>query len=129
MAAEPQRVAACRAVPAAIPMPEWVAACRRTVQQQVVILQEASAPQAVPTPAGPQRAAVPQAAADLQQAPQTARAMPLPAVLQAQAVPARAAKVANVKATPRPAAAVLHAPAQNMYAHKAHPLHVLLQLA
>ena len=47
--------------------------------------------------------------------------MSQPAVHQAQA--------ASVRATPRPAAVVPHAPAQNMCARKAHPLRVPLQRA
>lgn len=49
MAAEPQRVAACRVAPAATPMQEWVAACRQAVPQQAVVLQPA--PRGAPTPA------------------------------------------------------------------------------
>ena len=55
--------------------------------------------------------------------------MSLPAVLQAQAALAQAAKAATVRATPRLAAAVPHAQAQNMCAHKAHPLRVPPPLA
>lgn len=126
MAAEPQRVAACRVAPAATPMQEWVAACRQAVPQQAVVLQPA--PRGAPTPADLRWAAVLQAADPLQ-APAAAQATPLPVVLQAQAMPAQAAKAANVKATPHPTAAVLHAPAQNMCVRKALPHHVLLQQA
>ena len=55
--------------------------------------------------------------------------MPRPAVRQAQAVHAQAAKAVNVRATPRPVAAVPRAQAQNMCARKAHPLHVTLRRA
>lgn len=55
--------------------------------------------------------------------------MPRLAVLQAQAAPAQAAKAANVRATPRPAVAVPHAQALNMFARKTHPLHIPLQRA
>ena len=56
--------------------------------------------------------------------------MSLPAVRQAQAMLAQAAaKAVNVRATLRQAAAVSHAPAQNMCALKAHLLHAPLHQA
>lgn len=56
--------------------------------------------------------------------------MSLPAVRQAQAMLAQAAaKAVNVRATLRQAAAVPHAPAQNMCARKAHLLHAPLHQA
>lgn len=49
MGAAPQMVAACRVVPAATPMPEWLTAGQQAVLPQAVVLQPVSL--VVPTPA------------------------------------------------------------------------------
>lgn len=108
------------------------AACRAVPAEQTSGLREAC--RAVPLSAAPPRVvpiatvalAVRAPLADLQQAPVDAPES-RPTVHQATAPRhARATRAAAVKATPRPTAAVLLAPAPNMSVRKAHPPHAPL---